>query len=382
MDFGILPPEVISALIHSGPGAWSLIQAAGMWHALSTELDQSVSSYTAELSDLSVAWRGPSSTAMAQSLEPYLDWLRMTAQQCQQIATSVEVVTGAFELTHWTVVHPAVVAANRARLAMLLATNFFGVNFPAIAETEAEYHTMWVNNSAAMYRYAATSASAVRLPAFSSPPEVANPAGVTAQTTLVPATTTSNSAAQTAATASAAGQAAATSTSFDPLDGWFGLANQWGNQTIAGGLPVNLLSYLAQLSSAQSLQRVGSDAISGLSEGTAALSSAEARLISAVGSAMAPRGSFGVGISLGGKLTMPPAMVGLLSSAESPVQLASAVSALPVEATQPPFMPMAPMRPPSRGSTNNRRRKGRDYDDIEYGAELPGTVMHRPPSAG
>src|ERR1700744_4807703 len=129
MDFGILPPEVISALIHSGPGAWSLIQAAGMWHALSAELGQSANSYTAELSELSVSWQGPSSRAMAQSFEPYLEWLRMTALQCQQIATSVEVVTTAFELTHWTVVHPSVVAANRARLAMLLATNFFGVNF-------------------------------------------------------------------------------------------------------------------------------------------------------------------------------------------------------------------------------------------------------------
>jgi PPE-repeat protein len=380
MDFGILPPEVISALIHSGPGAWSLIQAAGMWHALSTELEQSASGYTAELSDLSAAWRGPSSTAMAQSLEPYLDWLRMTAQQCQQIATSVEVVTTAFELTHWTVVHPSVVAANRARLAMLSATNFFGVNFPAIAETEAEYHAMWVNNSAAMYRYAATSASAVRLPTFSSPPQVANPAGVTVQGALVPATTTSNSAAQTAVTGSTLTQATS-AFGLDPDSGWFKFWSTWGNQTIAGGMPVNILGYLAQLSGAQALQNVSDDVISGLSEGTAALSSAEARLISAVGSAMAPRASFGVGISLG-KLTMPPAMVGLLSSAESPVQLASAVSALPVEATQPPFMPMAPMRPPSRGSTNNRRRKGRDYDDIEYGAELPGTVMNRPPSAG
>jgi PPE-repeat protein len=380
MDFGILPPEVISALIHSGPGAWSLIEAAGMWHALSTELEQSVSSYTAELSDLSVAWRGPSSTVMAQSLEPYLAWLRMAAQQCQQIATSVEVVTTAFELTHWTVVHPSLVAANRARLAMLLATNFFGVNFPAIAETEAEYHAMWVNNAAAMYRYAATSASAVRLPTFSSPPEVVNPAGVTAQATLVPATTTSNSAAQTAATGSTLSQVTS-AFGIDPDSGWFKFWSTWGTQTIAGGIPVNLLSYLAQLSSAQSLQGVGSDIAQGLAQGTAALSSAEARLISAVGSALSPRASFGVGVSLG-KLTMPPAMVGLLSSAQSPVQLASAVSALPVGASQPPFMPMAPMRPPSRGSTNNRRRKGRDYDDIEYGAELPGTVMHRPPSAG
>lgn len=45
------------------------------------------------------------------------------------------------------------------------------------------------------------------------------------------------------------------------------------------------------------------------------------------------------------------------------------------------MLPMAPVRPGS-GASGTRRRKGRDYDDIEYGAELPGTVMHRPPSAG
>lgn len=45
------------------------------------------------------------------------------------------------------------------------------------------------------------------------------------------------------------------------------------------------------------------------------------------------------------------------------------------------MLPMTPVRPGS-GASGARRRKGRDYDDIEYGAELPGTVMHRPPSAG
>lgn len=386
MDFGILPPEVISALIHSGPGAWSLIQAAAMWHALSAELEQSANSYSAELSELSVSWQGPSSRAMAQSFEPYLAWLRATAVQAQQIATSVEVVTAAFELTHWTVVHPSVVAANRARLAVLLATNFFGVNFPAIAETEAEYHTMWVNNSAAMYRYAAASASATQLSTFSAPPQVANPAGVTAQDTLTPATTTSNSAAQFAASTST-GQTASTLSDatgafgLDPDSGWFKYWSTWGNQFIAGGFPVTLLSYLAQFSSAQSLQGVGADIASGLSAGTAALSSAEARLIGAIGSTLVPRAALGIGVSLDG-LTMPPASVGMLASSQAPVQLASAVSALPVEAAQPPFIPMTPPRP-SSGSANNRRRKGgRDYDDIEYGAELPGTVMHRPPSAG
>lgn len=382
MDFGILPPEIISALIHSGPGAWSLIEAAAFWQELSAELEQSASSYTAELSWLSTTWHGPSSMAMAQALEPYLAWLRLTAQQCQQTATSVEVVAAAFESTHWTVVHPSLVAANRARLAMLLATNFFGVNYPAIAETEAEYHTMWVNNSTAMYRYAATSAGALKLPQFSPPPQVANPSGMTAQATLVPATA-GDSATRTAL-AMGTDQATFNAFALDPDSGWFKYWSTWANQAIAaGGYPVNILGVWAQLATAHAFTSLGEDIGPGLADGAAALASAETRLVSAVsaaGSSLAPRAALGVGISLG-HLTMPQATVGMLGSTQAPVQLASAVSSLPPGAAEPPMLPMAPVRP-GRGSGGARRRNGRDYDDIEYGAELPGTVMHRPPSAG
>ncbi|ASW87084.1 PPE family protein [Mycobacterium intracellulare] len=382
MDFGILPPEIISALIHSGPGAWSLIEAAGFWQELSAELEQSASSYTAELSWLSTTWHGPSSMAMAQALEPYLAWLRLTAQQCQQTAASVQVVAAAFEWTHWTVVHPSLVAANRARLAMLLATNFFGVNYPAIAETEAEYHTMWVNNSAAMYRYAATSAGAVKLPQFSPPPEVANPSGATTQAAMVHAATTGNSGAQLLA-ADSIGQGSSAADAFDPNEGWFGYWSTWGNQFIAGGVPVNILGVWAQLATAHAFASLGEDIGPGLADGAAALASAETRLVSAIGAAgssLAPRAALGVGISLG-HLTMPPATVGMLGTSQAPVQLASAVSPLPPGGAEPPMLPMAPVRP-GLGASGARRRKGRDYDDIEYGAELPGTVMHRPPSAG
>lgn len=378
MDFGILPPEVTSALIHAGPGAWSWIEAAGVWQQLSMELEQSASSYTAELAALSTTWQGPSALAMTRALEPYVDWLRITAQQCQGIATSVQTATAAFELTHWTVVHPSLVAANRARLAMLLATNFFGINYPAIAETEAEYHAMWVNNSAAMYRYAATSASAVRLPRFTEPPQVANPSGVSTQAAMVPATNAADSGTQTGV----AGTLQAASTAFfDPNTGWFKYWSTWGNQFLAAsGFPINLIGVLAQLQTASGFQSLGADVAGGLAEGTAALWAAEVRLVSAVGAAgssLAPRAALGVGISLG-NLTMPPATVGMLGS-QAPVQLASAASPLATGAGQPPMLPMTPMRP---GGNGTRRRNGRDYDDIEYGAELPGTVMQRPPSAG
>ncbi len=375
IDFGLLPPEITSALIHAGPGAWSMIDAAGAWQELGAALEAAASSYASELASTMATWQGPSALSMAQAFEPYLAWLHTTAAQCQEIAASVEIVTAAFELTHWTVVHPSVVAANRARLATLLATNFFGINAPAIAETEAEYNAMWVNNSTAMYRYGATSLNAVKLSQFSPPPQVANPSAVTTQATVAPTANALTSSSTTGSVIDALGV-----TPFNPNKGWFGYFSTWGNQFIAGGFPVNLLSYIAQVNAAQALQGVGADISQGLAEGGAALASADASLMNAIGSGtLAPRGALGVSV-LVGKLSMPPATVGMLPGVQPPVQLASAVSPLPPGAAQPPGLPLAPMRPPMGGKGG--RGDGRDYDDIEIGAELPGTVMKRPPSAG
>jgi hypothetical protein len=43
--------------------------------------------------------------------------------------------------------------------------------------------------------------------------------------------------------------------SFDPNSGWFGLANTYANQFVSSGFPINLLSYLAQNSSARAWRR-------------------------------------------------------------------------------------------------------------------------------
>ena len=154
MDFLTLPPEITSALIHAGPGAGSMIDASGAWQRLGTELENSVPIYASVLSSLIQSWHGPSSMAMVQAVEPYLTWLRTTAQQCQQIASSAQAAAAAFSSALSAVVPPSQVSANRTRLAQLLATNQFGKNLAAIGETEAQYEGMWANNSAAMNRYA------------------------------------------------------------------------------------------------------------------------------------------------------------------------------------------------------------------------------------
>jgi PPE-repeat protein len=383
MEFTTLPPEVISALIHAGPGAQSLIEASTAWQRLGTNLEESAAINGAALSSLTEAWQGPSSSAMSQAVQPYLTWLRTTAQQAQQMATSAQSAAAAFSSVHAGVVPVTQVSANRTRLARLLATNTFGINLPAIAQTEDQYQGMWANNSAAMSRYQAASAQATTLPQFSSPPSITNPAGAAAQASAAPGTAASSSAARAAA-AAAAPAAAGDSLNLgllDPTTGYVGLANQYANQFISSGFPVNLLSYLAQNTSAQALQTVGGDIGTGLSEGQSALGAGHGALgaLGAAGLSAEPTAAIGVGVSMG-KLTAPPAVVGLLPASQAPVQLASA--ATPLTAADPGF-PLPPLMPPPIGAGSGwRKRKPQKYEDIAIGRELKGTVMPRPPSAG
>jgi PPE-repeat protein len=378
MDFGTLPPEISSALIHSGPGAGSFIEASAVWQRLGIELEDSLSGYASVLSSLTDGWQGPSSMAMIQAVEPYLAWLRTTAQQCEQLGSSMEAVAAAFELACRTVVFPVQVTSNRTRLAQLVATNWLGTNSVAIAETDAQYEGMWINNSAAMYRYEATSAQALALPQFSSPPAIASPTAAAAQASAVPAAAAATPAQSTLGDLLTS--LLSTPGGFDPQAGWFGLANKHGYNFMSGGIPMNLLSAIAQTNIAQGFQNVGSDVAQGLAEGEAGLGAPGAvGLTSALSPAgSAPPAAVGVGVSIG-KLTMPPAVVGLLSASKAPVQLAAAASPLAAGESGFPFLP-APMMPPV--ALRKRKREGRDYDDIEYGLEIKGTFMTRPPSAG
>jgi PPE-repeat protein len=380
MEFIALPPEVTSALIHSGPGAESLVEASGAWQRLGVGLEESASIYASAVSSAVETWRGRAAVAMVEAVEPYLGWLSATAQQAQQLAASTQAAAAAFGSVKSQVVLPAQVSANRTRLAQLLATNAFGRNAAAIAETEAHYVTMWVNNSTAMSRYQAASAQATgAAQKFSSPPEIVNSSGVGAQAKAVQAAAAS---ASPAATAPFAADPINTGIS-DPTTGYVGLANQYANQFISSGFPINLLSYLAQNTSAQALQAVAPEIGQGLSEGEAALGAAGASLssaIKAIGAAPAPTAAVGAGVSIG-RLSAPPAIVGLLPATQTPVQLASAVSPLPVGDAGFPMLPPL-MPPPLTAGSGWRKRKQQKYEDLEIGMEVKGTVVPRPPSAG
>src|SRR5271155_67094 len=181
MDFGAFPPEINSGRMYAGPGAGSV-----------------VSGLTGE------SWQGVSSTSMAAAVAPYLTWMTATATQLEQVANQARAAAAAYEAAFAMTVPPAVIAANRAQLMALVATNFLGQNTPAIMATEAHYGAMWAQDAAAMYSYAANSAAASTLAPFTPPKSTTNPAGMTGQSAAVAqaAGTSTGSHAQTVASTS------------------------------------------------------------------------------------------------------------------------------------------------------------------------------------
>ncbi|WP_370328649.1 PPE family protein [Candidatus Mycobacterium methanotrophicum] len=186
MDFGALPPEINSARMYSGAGSGPMLVAAAAWDTLAAELSSTAARYGSAITELtSGQWRGPSSMSMAAAAAPYVAWLQATAAQAEQTAAQAKDAAAAYELAFAMTVPPPVIAANRSQLMVLVATNFFGQNTPAIAATEAHYVQMWIQDAVAMYGYAGSSAAAARLNPFSQPPPTTDPAGLTAQSATV-----------------------------------------------------------------------------------------------------------------------------------------------------------------------------------------------------
>lgn len=181
-DFAARPPEVNSALIYAGPGAAPMMAAAAGWNNLAAELTTAATSYESVISELAGGeWLGPASLAMATAVEPYVAWMNSTAAAAERAAAQATASAVAYQNAYAMTVPPPLIAANRAQLAALVATNILGQNTPAILANEAQYAAMWAQDAAAMYGYAAASASAGSLNPLKSPAPTTNPGGTVAQ---------------------------------------------------------------------------------------------------------------------------------------------------------------------------------------------------------
>ena len=186
LDFAALPPEINSGLMYAGPGSGPMMAAAAAWDELAAELATAASGYGSVVSELTSApWVGPASRTMVAAVTPYVSWLGAVAGQAEETAGQARAAAGAYETAFMMTVPPPVIAANRVLLATLIATNFLGINTPAIMATEAQYMEMWAQDAATMYGYSASSAVASALAPFTTPPNTTTPEATTDQALAV-----------------------------------------------------------------------------------------------------------------------------------------------------------------------------------------------------
>ena len=183
MDFAVLPPEINSGRMYAGPGAGPMLAAAAAWDGLAADLHATAADYGSVSSGLtSGPWLGPSSASMAAQAAAQVAWLTTTATEAEQAGAQAKAAAAAHAAAFEMTVPPPVIAANRAQLAALVATNILGQNTAAIAATEAHYAEMWAQDATAMYGYAAASQAATsQVTPFTPPPQTTNPAGLAGQ---------------------------------------------------------------------------------------------------------------------------------------------------------------------------------------------------------
>jgi PPE-repeat protein len=293
-DFSLLPPEINSARMYAGAGAGPLFVAATAWDGLAADLRSSASSFGSVVSALvDGPWTGPASEAMAGAAGPYVSWLAGSAAQAEGAAAQARAAATAFEAAQTATVHPVAVAANRAQLMMLVATNFLGQNTPAIAATEFHYVEMWAQDVAAMVGYHAGGMSvASSLTPFAVPP--VDLAGLAAQ---------------------GGGAADAVSTLVAAL------------QSLVSGAPLQSLSSLAQVATlpVSMLMSPIMSLAQGANAGTAGLANAAAvgadvpKFVGSTAPAMTPFGGGGLGSPMAaglgkarlvGSMSVPPTWQG------------------------------------------------------------------------
>ena len=419
LDFGLLPPEINSGRMYAGPGSGPMLAAAEAWDGLAAELGFASAGYGSTIGELTGGpWIGPTSLMMLAAATPYVNWLSTTAAQAEETANQARAAVAAYEAAFGMTVPPPVIAANRALLMALIATNFFGQNTPAIMATEALYAEMWAQDAAAMYGYAAASAAASTVTPFAAPPQTTSSsqdgtndqaaavaqasgtsAGNAAQTTASATSSTPTLSASTTTSAPLASATTASQTSAVPVAttsstttgaGFLAPGETIGEWIGSGGwLGTGLSSANLGTILKQTLQAYFGVGIGNFGWSIGQQSTFGTGATAGAGGAWYPTPQFaGLGGGLGGtpvsagvgqagtigRLSVPASWAGSTPpgvAAEEPVTLASSIRGIP-----PTSNAMLNGMPMGRGVAGQR---GSGYV-VRYG--FRNAVMPRPPSAG
>ena len=140
----------------SDSGAFLLMQHDGnlvMYGSSTTGLHRQHTSNVALWESETAANTGSQTVAMTAAATPYVAWLSASGATAEQSAAQAQAAAAAYENAFSATVPPPVIAANRAQLMALIATNILGQNTPAIAATESQYLEMWAQDATTMFSY-------------------------------------------------------------------------------------------------------------------------------------------------------------------------------------------------------------------------------------
>jgi PPE-repeat protein len=156
LQWHALPPEVNTARLMAGAGPAPMLSAAMGWEALAAAFEAQASELAIRLNALGEAWTGGSSDKAINAAKPMISWLQTAAQQAQTRATQASAQAGAYTQALATTPSLIEIATNHITTAVLVATNFLGINTMPIGFNEMDYFVrMWQQAAAAMDIYEA-----------------------------------------------------------------------------------------------------------------------------------------------------------------------------------------------------------------------------------
>jgi PPE-repeat protein len=161
--WGADPPEINSAGFWLGPGAGSFMAASAEFAALASAIIAMLGGDQAVAAALGFAWPAPTGDLAVLANVPHLLWQANSAIMLAEHAAKIAETGMAFETLKAATPTPAEVETNQITHGVLQATNFLGINTPAIVANRAQYlGDYWVRSASNKYAYGAASAAGVQ----------------------------------------------------------------------------------------------------------------------------------------------------------------------------------------------------------------------------